>query len=1134
MARRWVSVVAVCATAIGLGMAAAGVDGIAGARTTLTAAGCPVGSSPLTADADTGAARGGDHPAAEADHPAAEADHPATDDKPVCWNDAASRPESAQDLMTAGAGTVSQTGLSGPTSLAAAVDASGGLANSGIVNSAGTWKQIGSGYQDNTNTAYPYSGSGLTLQSGRLSSYAQGPTATTVYASAANGGVWESTDAGKNWTSIGENLPTQDIASVAWSTANNGTLFALTGDNSFGRYNWFGLGMYYSNDNGATWQHSSGIPDGALGFKIAVNPDNASIMYAATGAGLYRSSDGGHTFTNVLLPTTPDPTSANPNTGASYCAANPFVEQCALASVITDVVVEGTDSFGHQGGAVVAVAGWRGGQATNADGTVQAPNNGIYRSTDGAVGSFAKIPDSAGFAPTTNVGRTSLGDAYGPAQNHDFLYAMVQDSQLLDQGGLDYGQAQAINDVNDALDLVGLGGTVAPKIPTYLNGVYLSKDFGKTWQRLSDNTEFLNPASGSAIEPTSAIGYGPGVQSWYNNWIQPDPYDQVPATGAPTRVDLGLEEVWEDANPTTGVVAATGTASTPMFHVVAPYAGLTYGCLLAGTPCAVAASAGVTSAHPDHHGVLFLPGADGARSALFTSDGGNYTAPVPLPGVPFKQTDFTASPYGFNTLLPYGFGVSSDGTVVQGLQDNGVDKIVQGKGAGIDVGPGDGGSSVIDPNNPNVFIEGEASGGALDLATTGGTGTTVLGAATDVKPNVGASSAGTQYVYPQIRMDYAPGQTGIIYTGREVAINNHPLAEVSSGAGNLTDPGWYAGLFTGGNPGDNWTYPYDLGTRNHPGDKTVAASASDPANVGTGVDLYNGTAYVGFCSFPCETLTSKSTFSRGLATNAGGSWHIAAASGLPSRLINTVLVDHNDPTGMTVYAGLGTSTGRSAFHPGLTGADGVDPNGGYLYKSTDGGQTFTDITGSLPKLGVLSLSEYGGQLIVGTALGAFVGSDNWGTSYGRLGGNLPAVPVDQIMFRPGAANTTAGGVPNQLYVSTYGRGIYEYTMPSDPIAQQPKPASIAIAFSATPLPVGRNSTVTVTVTPTQAALGTLTVKVNGAGLNTTKTVTLTAAMRGVYSLTVHPTTAGTVTVTASFGGSSQAGASTTTRSVAAK
>jgi hypothetical protein len=212
----------------------------------------------------------------------------------------------------------------------------------------------------------------------------------------------------------------------------------------------------------------------------------------------------------------------------------------------------------------------------------------------------------------------------------------------------------------------------------------------------------------------------------------------------------------------------------------------------------------------------------------------------------------------------------------------------------------------------------------------------------------------------------------------------------------------------------------------------------------------------------------------------------------------------------------------------------VDPNGGYLYKSTDGGQTFTDITGALPKLGVLSLSEYGGQLIVGTALGAFIGSDNWGTSYGRLGGNLPAVPVDQIMFRPGAANTTAGGVPNQLYVSTYGRGIYEYTMPSDPIAQQPKPASVAIAFSATPLPVGRNSTVTVTVTPTQAALGTLTVKVSGAGLNITKTVTLTAAMGGVYSLNVRPTTAGTVTVTASFGGNSQAGASTTTRSVAAQ
>ena len=84
--------------------------------------------------------------------------------------------------------------------------------------------------------------------------------------------------------------------------------------------------------------------------------------------------------------------------------------------MVTDVAVQkGTD-------AVLAAVGWRAGEKLNKAGKTQAPQNGLYRSTTGTVGSFTYaaptgtgVVGTPGFGKVVNgtnvVGRTTLGDS---------------------------------------------------------------------------------------------------------------------------------------------------------------------------------------------------------------------------------------------------------------------------------------------------------------------------------------------------------------------------------------------------------------------------------------------------------------------------------------------------------------------------------------------------------------------------------------------------------------------------------------------------------------------------------------------------------------------------------------------------
>src|SRR3954447_13252673 len=365
-------------------------------------------------------------------------------------------PESTEDLAKIGEAVTSRLGSSDARgALRAAIGQRNELrakARAELVpGTGGTWKPCGKGGLSFDEAAYPSSfGDGFGRVNGRVNDLLYVPQTKTLYAAVAQGGIWKSTDAANTWKPIGETLPIGSSGALGWTPADGGTLIVATGDHAFSN-DYAGVGVYYSTDEGVTWVKAKGAPDGALSFRVAVDPTNPRIVYVATGLGLYRSTDGGKSYDNVNLPT-------------GDCAGDSLKPNCFFANVVTDVAVQPKDSKGHAGGAVLAAVGWRAGQRPNFQGKPDAPNNGVYRSDSGTPNSFTKV-DGTGYPGSDVAGRAEFGVSDGPGQDSDYVYAMVQDTKAFQS------------------TVTGEDTDLPTGTPSVLEGLYVSPDFGKTWTR---------------------------------------------------------------------------------------------------------------------------------------------------------------------------------------------------------------------------------------------------------------------------------------------------------------------------------------------------------------------------------------------------------------------------------------------------------------------------------------------------------------------------------------------------------------------------------------------------------------------------------------------------------------------------
>jgi hypothetical protein len=135
--------------------------------------------------------------------------------------------------------------------------------------------------------------------------------------------------------------------------------------------------------------------------------------------------------------------------------------------------------------------------------------------------------------------------------------------------------------------------------------------------------------------------------------------------------------------------------------------------------------------------------------------------------------------------------------------------------------------------------------------------------------------------------------------------------------------------------------------------------------------------------------------------NGGSSWTKVTPAGTTGGLVTGLAVDPTNP--LVVWA---------------TYADFASGSGKHLFRSANGGTSWTDMSTALPNIPFESVLVYPtnhNDIVVGTDVGLFY-TNNSGTNWYQVGVGLPNVAIDQIFVpRDGSG----------LYVATHGRGMWE-------------------------------------------------------------------------------------------------------------
>ncbi|HUR51241.1 MAG TPA: hypothetical protein VMZ11_03870 [Mycobacteriales bacterium] len=465
-------------------------------------------------------------------------------------------------------------------------------------------------------------GSGLV--SGRITGLAVDVAHGKLFAAGADGGVFRGTaGAGPtSWTPISDTLPTLSAGDLSYD-AGSDTLWYATGEANTGGTSYTGTGVYrLVHPSSGTFTEASRVGGDELESTIInkIRFDGHGKVFAATSRGIWSHSTAGNEAWQFRFTPNPDYLPGHPK------ANDPSAPYKNLAQ---DLAIQP----GTNGQRMVADIAWRAGDSYN----------GFYRSDNGGT-TWRKVNPAGAINPK------EIGNAeFSYSADGKKLYTVVESTFLYTKG-------------------VAGGGSV-------LAGVYASNsgNVDGPWSQIADSKKLAS--SGSALKQAiGGKGYGPGVQAWYNNFIQVDPAN-------PNHLWLGLEEVFESWN-------GGSTWTTP-----GPYWNFSFSCWSfdpAKNTCS-------KTTHSDQHAI-----AVGGGRVYVGNDGGAYTRPVH--GTLDKYghaNDWRSLNAGLDTLQYYSVAVGTTNdhglAITGGLQDNGQSLLLDDDARMGSPFGGDGGDSIMDP-----------------------------------------------------------------------------------------------------------------------------------------------------------------------------------------------------------------------------------------------------------------------------------------------------------------------------------------------------------------------------------------------------------------------------------------------------
>src|SRR5487761_294640 len=727
--------------------------------------------------------------------------------------------------------------------------------------------------------------------SGRVNALAIDPcdaSGNTIYAGAAQGGVWKSTNAGANWTPLTDRQLSISSGSLALdpvlsdcSGGHTGAIYYGTGEENFAFDSFYGAGVLISRDGGAIWTKDNTFVNVTSGTPSVITPQSASaagpfigsisvdratsgtsqvLLAAVQGistqahSGIWRSTDGGADWTRVF-PTTSSPVPFDFGTGVAF---------------------DPNDSTGNTAYAALGIpfcASSTCGAAGNEE-----LDNGVYKSTDG--GQTWTLLSSLDTA-VTNVG-LAVAD-----------YGRIT---------IAVGPSPTANDPTHTELVVSIANIAASS--SDLLGVFKSTDGGQTFAQVTapafcNHQCFYDMAVG--ISPANAnvifLGGGPSAEGSISGGSISQPCGNIPA-------NQGISAVIESTDGGTSWSDVSCDNSSGTFI------------------------------HVDTHAFAFGP----SNKFFIGNDGGVWRS------TNVNNTLSLTQFYPGNSIHP-----SNPQIGFAGAQDNGM-QMFNGQLNWTDTAScGDGAWTAIDPSTPStVYTTCEAIGQVGTLLKNQEDGTGVQFGANWIALDTPAIDGDNTNFVPPLVLDPTTPQNvyfgtdrvwqstngGLSWTAISTPLPSLPSSSGATCGGGIcvittlsVAPNSSSTVYVGADTGQIFDSTNATGTvptfneidkSNMPG-RTVTQIAVGPTNPQIAFATFSGFST---CS-GCDNLghTFKTLDGGGAWTNIDGN--------LPDTPVNDIVIDPNDLTEQTLYVATDvgifvTTTGGTSWYELATGLPHVE------------------------------------------------------------------------------------------------------------------------------------------------------------------------------------------------------------------